>query len=455
MDAATDNPIVTGDIRNQVFRLAWPTMLAMVLETLFSLIDAFWVGKLGADALAAVSGSSFILWTVFSVCQVSAVGLTALVARHIGADNRNLAIEASVQGIILSILMGLVVGLMGLFAMPGLFKLMALSTNVNSLATQYLRIYLGGIFIAFVYIALESIFRASGDTRTPMMILAGALVFNAILDPILIFGYLGLPALGVRGAAWATLIAYFTATLTISILLIKRNLLPRIRSKHWLTIKGHIIWTIIKIGSPVAISGVSFSFVYILLTRVITHFGTAPLAALGMGHRLESIAYLASVGFSIAASTLVGQNLGAQQYDRAARAAWVSTFYASITMGIFSLFVTLFAPQIISLFIKDQEVILIGSQYLFIIACCEVFLAFEIVLEGSFSGAGDTMPPMLVSIPLTVLRLPAAYFLAITMNGGILAIWWVISISTLLKGIVMAIWFHRGAWKRKQLISSP
>jgi len=453
VDKSLDNPLVTGDLRSQVMRLAWPTMFAMVLETLFSLIDAFWVGKLGADALAAVSGASFILWTIFSLAQISATGVTALVSRNIGRRDFERAKHSGVQGTILSVFLGLFFGFLGILTMGFLFDIMNLSLGVTKLAGDYLGIYLAGIFLAFVYICLESIFRASGDTRTPMIILGFGLLINAILDPILIFGYFFMPKLGVKGASYATILSYFIALSVAYFILRKRQLLPGLSSRKWITFDPRCMITIVRVGAPIAITGVSFSMVYIFLTRIISVFGTASLAALGMGHRIEGIAYLASVGFSIAAATLVGQNLGAENPKRAARAAWISTFYGSVAMGIFSLFVVFFAPQIMSLFIKDQEVILMGSQYLYIIACCEVFLAFEVILEGAFSGAGDTVPPMVVSIPITAIRIPVAYFFAIYLDLGVLAIWWVISLSTLIKGIILAFWFAHGKWQNSAQIS--
>ncbi|MBN2384879.1 MATE family efflux transporter [bacterium] len=446
-----NNPLVNDRLERQVFILAWPTMLAMVLQTLFSLIDAFWVGKLGAEALAAVSGASFILWAIYSVCHISATGITALVARYCGADRMDLARLSGSLGLLVSALIGIAVGLVGIGSMTPLFRIMDLPIEVAVLARQYLGYYLAGIPLAFIYMGLESIFRASGDTKTPMGILAMTLIANAVLDPLLIFGYLGFPILGVRGAAIATIMSYGLGLVISHPILKRRALLPRLFSREWLVVDFSLVWSIIRIGSPVAISGVSFSLIYILLTRVISHFGTASLAALGMGHRLEGIAYLASVGFAIAASTLVGQNLGAGKPDRAERAAWLATLYGSIAMGVFALIAVFFAPQIIALFINDQEVIILGSQYLYIIACCEVFLAFEIILEGAFSGAGDTLPPMLISIPLTALRFPVAYLCAITWGMGLLSVWWAISLSTLLKGIISAYWFYRGKWKTRKI----
>lgn len=446
------NRLTSGVISHEIMRLAWPTMLAMVLETLFTLIDAFWVGKLGADALAAVSASAFILWAVFSISHIAATGVVAIVSQHRGADEKAMADHAGVQGIYLAVILGMLIAVIGIFAMPALFSIMQLSATVHLLSRQYMIISLAGVCIAFAFIAVEAVFRASGDTRTPTVILLICLVINAVLDPLLIFGWLGFPALGVRGAAAATILAFGFGLILIVLMAISRGFLPAFSMNSWKRADMAVMKTIVRVGAPIAITGFSFSFVYIFLTRIITHFGTAPLAAIGLGHRLEGIAYLTSVGFSIAASTMVGQNIGAGNFKRAERAAWLSTLYASVAMGFFSMIVIFFSRSIITLFITDEEVVLLGMQYLIIIACCEVFLAFEVVLEGAFSGAGNTVPPMLISIPLTALRIPFAYYFSIHLDFGVMAIWWTISLSTLCKGTLMVYWFSRGKWKQRPLV---
>jgi Na+-driven multidrug efflux pump len=184
-----------------------------------------------------------------------------------------------------------------------------------------------------------------------------------------------------------------------------------------------------------------------VLTRFITDFGAGPLAALGLGHRIEGMSYNVAVGFSFAASTLVGQNLGANKPERAEKAVWLNILYISLFLIFISLVFYFFGRHIIRFFIDDPDVIREGTQYLKVIALCEVFLGFEIVLEGAFSGAGNSLPPMLISVPLTWARIPLSLFFAHTLGMGSLGIWLSISLTTALKGIVMAFWFRRGHWK--------
>ena len=209
------------------------------------------------------------------------------------------------------------------------------------------------------------------------------------------------------------------------------------------------MWRISRIGAPIAAAGIIFSLTYMALTRIVAGFGTAPIAALGIGHRLEGIAYFAAVGFSVASATLVGQNLGANQPQKAERAAWMTLGFASIILFVACIVYFVFAGPIYRFFIDDPLVIQEGIKYLRIVAIFEIFLGFEVILEGAFSGAGNSIPPMTISVPITVLRIPLSMLLANYFNLGSTGVWWAIATTTGAKGIVMAIWFKRGKWKTK------
>ena len=216
-------------------------------------------------------------------------------------------------------------------------------------------------------------------------------------------------------------------------------------------INRNVIRRLTKIGAPIAFSGVMFSASYMILTGIITRFGSPALAALGLGHRIEGLSYFTAVGFSVAASTLVGQNIGAGKLRRAETAAWLVALYVVIYLGVVSLVYYFFARNIIGFFIDDPAVIVEGTRYLKIIAVLEIFLGLEIVFEGAFSGAGNSLPPMMISVPLTWARIPLALLLAETLVMGSNGVWWAISVTTGLKGMLLAFWWSRGRWKNRQV----
>ena len=328
---------------------------------------------------------------------------------------------------------------------------MGLASDVQRAASDYMMYIIYGLVVIFAFFAIDAAFRGMGDTKTPLKIVSVGLTFNIILDPFLIFGIGPFPRLEAGGAALATILSHLLILVWGTALLQRRSVrLVYDRRKQGFLELG-LLWRIVKIGAPIAFSGFMFSVSYMFLTRVITQFGSDALAALGLGHRIEGLAFFASLGFSVAAATLVGQNLGADKPDRAEKAAWLTLFYISVLLIVVSLIFYLFARQIMALFIRDTEVIEEGVRYLRTIAFFEVFLGSEVVLEGAFGGAGNSIPPMVVSVPLTWARIPLALFLAHELGLGSSGVWWAIAVTTGLKGVIMAFWFKKNRWKLKEV----
>jgi putative MATE family efflux protein len=212
-----------------------------------------------------------------------------------------------------------------------------------------------------------------------------------------------------------------------------------------------VVQKILKIGLPLSASGILFIVVYIFLNKVTASFGTEAIAALGIGNRMESISFLTCFGFSQAASALVGQNLGAKKPERAEKCAWRTVHIVVLITGFVSVMFLVFPKWIASFFISDPKVVEIAIDYLRILALSQVFMALEIVLEGSFSGAGNTIPPMTVSIPGSILRIPLAYLIAIFWGIGVDGVWWAITLTSIAKGTTLAFWFKQGKWKTKKV----
>jgi putative MATE family efflux protein len=268
---------------------------------------------------------------------------------------------------------------------------------------------------------------------------------------MLIFGYGPFPKLGVPGAALATLIS-----IMMGVIVILRTMYPAgvgyDISDFW-KVKARIadIRRILKIGLPISSQQFVFVFVYWFLIKIVHEFGTDAGAAMGIGNRMESFAYLTCYGFSMAASTMVGQNLGAGKPDRAARGAWGSVGIALGLTSFVSIFF-LFTPRAIaSIFTDDPQVMQMTRDYLIILGLSQVTMAVEIVLEGAFGGAGDTLPPMLIMLPGSAIRIPLAYWLCFELDFGLNGVWWTLTITTTIKALILAFWFRRGKWKLKQV----
>ena len=264
----------------------------------------------------------------------------------------------------------------------------------------------------------------------------------------MIFGWWIFPELGIEGAAWATVVAHISGTLLVGLLLYKRKFKFRL-IKELSLLKGYV--QIMKIGLPIAALGAGFSIIYVFLTPIMTAYGDAPLAAVAIGHRIEGLSYFMAVGLATAVATLVGQNVGARKFDRAKKAVHLSILYVNIILVVFSLIFFFASKQIYSIFSDTADVIEIGSSYLMIMAIFQIFMGWEIIFNQAFAGAGNSNPAFVISFSLSLIRIPLAILFAQYFDWGSDGIWWAISISTFLKGIVLALWWRRGKWKSKAL----
>jgi putative MATE family efflux protein len=415
---------------------------ATLLQGLFNIVDMFWVGRgLGPAALAGVGTASFVVWAILSLAEMPSVGLTAVASRRWGEQDEQGAREAGYQALGLALLAAAIVGVGGLLSLGPMFTLMDTPAEVTIQGTNYLVVWLTGAPIVFAYFAMDATFRAAGDTRTPLKILLFALALNALLDPLLILGIGPFPELGTAGAALATVLTRTGSTLIGYTLLRKRRLVCRSRLSAGRM--RQIAW----IGLPVSAGGVAFSLIYILLTRITSQFGTAGLAALGVGHKIESLSFLACIGFGIAAATAVGQNLGADQPKRAIAAGHAALQDALVLMSVIGLAFLVFPEQLMLLFSTDPEIVESGASYLRIVAVAQLFMAFELVLQIAMEGAGYTVLPMISGITQTSLRLPLALWLRGPL--GLAGIWWASSVTAIGRGVVMIAIWRSGTWRRK------
>jgi len=443
--------ITDGPIYSTIFRLAWPVVASMALEFTLHITDYFWVGYLGTPEQDAITTSMIVTWTLFAISSIIVTGLTAMVARLIGAENKKDASYYSRQGIIMALSVGLATAVVGYLLTPNLLAFMKAGPHVVALGIPYLRIFFMAILLLFLNEALGSIFRASGDTKSPTIAFAAGTALNMILDPIMIFGWGPFPGMGVTGAALATGISVAFTTLVILFLIFRNRLTFSLGGLHRTRPDIPAMLKIAKIGIPISLQNIVFVVVYWFIIQIVHHYGDTAGAAMGIGNRMESMSYLTTFGFSIAASTLVGQNLGAGKPDRAARCAWGSVSVVVIVTFVISIFFITIPEMIAGLFSSDPAAVAIAVDYLIILGLSQVFMGIEITLEGAFSGAGNTVPPMAVSIPSSIARLPLAYFLCFSLDWGINGVWWSLTITSFIKAIILAYWFKKGNWKKKKL----
>jgi putative MATE family efflux protein len=442
--------LLRGPIGPALTRVAWPVIAGEAIHVAFHLVDIAWVRPLGAWATAAIMTSMFTLWTAFALCSLVGTGLTAHAARAHGAGDPSRAGRALAQAIWLAALLAVPVTAAGVWGAGPLFSLLTDDPLVRRAGAEYLGTFALGMPFLFLSAALQASLRAAGNTRLPLLVSGLALLANMGLAPLLIYGWGPFPQWGVRGSAVATVTCMAAATLGLLALAwrghpdmpLSREALRRPRFRGMLELA--------RVGAPHAAIGALFSVVYLGYARIAGMQGAAALAVLGVGNRLESVTYLTADGFGVASASFVGQNLGAGDPRRAERGAWQA---AGLMAGIGAVVmgVMLLVPEaLLRPFTSDPAALALGVGYVRALALCQVFTAVEGALGGAFAGAGDTVPPMIIHVSFAVVRIPLA-LLAQDALGGLMAVAWTMTATCVVRGALMALWFRRGAWKRREL----
>lgn len=448
MDDAPSGDILAGPLAPPLRRLAWPLAVGYVFQISFSWVDMALVGRVGPDALAAVGGTMYAIWSLVACSELAAAGTLALVARAVGARAPGRAGGAAVCGLLLGgAVVAAIVALGGLI--PGwVVGVVNLDPEPAALGVDYLEVLCFGFPTLGGFVVVEAIFRGAGETRLPMLVLCASFVLNAVLDVVLIFGLGPFPELGVQGAALATVIARGLGLLVLSALLWRRRASLGLAWPARVEVSLARAWEIARIGAPVSTAGIAFSTIYLVLARVTEELGGTPaVAALGVGIRLESISYMLMLALGRAAGTVAGQNLGANQPERAREVIRLSLRWAVYCMLPIVAVLVVWPQGCMRMMTPDPEVIAVGSVYLRVVALALVPMAYEVVLDNVASGVGDTAPAMLIEVVGTTIRVPLAYAGA-ALGWGVLAVWWTIAGTMALKGLAFWIWFRRERWVR-------
>src|SRR5436853_2554844 len=441
----------TGNLNRAILLLAIPMVLEMVLESLFAVVDVFFVGRLGADAVATVGLTESLLSLVFAVAIGLSMSITAMVARRIGEKDPEDASIAGVQAVILGLTVSLAVGIPSFIFAPRLLQLMGASPDIVATGSGYARIALGGSGAILMLFLNNAIFRGAGDAAIAMRLLWISNIINLVLDPCLIFGWGPFPKLGVTGAALAT----FTGR-SIGVLYQFYRLLRGTERIRILTSQLQVNFQVLLRLLRVSLTGIlQFAIAHtswIGLVRIVSVFGSAALAGYTIAIRIVIFVILPSWGLSNAAATLVGQNLGAKQPERAEKSVWRTGLYNMIFLGVIGIFFVIFAEPVIRLFTNDPLVVPLAVTCLRILSYGNIAYAYGMVMLQAFNGAGDTVTPTIVHFfGFWLLEIPLAYFLAIPARMRSSGVFWAIVVAEAAIAAAGIVLFRRGRWKVQQI----
>jgi putative MATE family efflux protein len=440
-----------GSLGKAVLVLAVPMVLEMVGESVFAVVDAFFVARLGADALAAVGLAETALEIIYAVAVGLSMATTALVARRIGEKNERAAAVTAVQAILVGIGFGIVLGIAASIAAPDLLRLMGAEESTVAVGTGYTRWLYGGMTWILLLFLINAVFRGAGDAAVAMRALWVANIINIILDPCLIFGLGPFPELGLTGAGVATTIGRGIGVLFQITWLLRAGGRITVQRAD-IAINFGVIRQLLRIS----VGGIGQFMIstasYIGLVRILATFGSAVLAGYVVAIRIVIFVLLPSWGLSNAAATLVGQNLGARNPERAERSVWITGFYNMGFMCAIAVVFILFSRQAIALFTTDPEVLPTGVKSLRIISYGYGMYAWGMVMMNAFNGAGDTYTPTWINfISFWLFQIPLAWVLAKPLGFGPPGVFWAIAIAYSLNAAIGIIVFKRGSWKTREV----
>jgi putative MATE family efflux protein len=441
----------TGPIGRSIFLLAIPMVLEMMMESIFAVVDIFWVSHLGTDAAATVGLTESLLTLIYALAIGLSIGATATIARRIGEQNPDGAARAAVQSIAIALLVSLIIAAVGAPLAPKLLAIMGGSPWVIEHGSGFTRVMLAGNVTVVMLFMVNAIFRGAGDAAIAMRTLWLANLINIVLGPCLIFGLGPFPKLGIVGAAIATNIGRGTGALYALSRLFRKGGRFEITRQHF-RIEPAIMARLVRLSATGTFQVFIGMASWIGLVRIISSFGSNAVAGYTFGIRVILFALLPSWGMSNAAATMVGQALGAKNPDRAEKAVWKAGFYNMIFLGIVGLLFILFAPQIIWFYTEDPDVAKYGVDCLRIVAYGFLFYAYGMVLGQSFNGAGDTWTPTIINLFVFWLwEIPLAYVLGVQLGWGPRGIFIAMTIAFSTLALVSAIVFRRGKWKTRMV----
>jgi putative MATE family efflux protein len=440
-----------GHVGHAIIVLAVPMVMEMSMESLFAVVDVFFVSKLGADAVATVGLTESMLTIVYSVAMALCIGAGATVARRIGEKDPDGAAVAAVQVIVLGVLVSTVLGIVGALNARRLLSLMGAGEVVLGDNARFTVVMLGGNATIMMIFLLNSIFRGAGDAAIAMRVLWIGNAINLVLDPLFIFGIGPFPELGVLGAAVATNTGRATAVCIQLWVLLSGRSRVHVTSRH-LQLVPQVMWSMCRLSGSGLVQILIGTSSWIGLVRIISSFGSDALAGYTIGIRTILFALLPSWGLSNAAATMVGQGLGAGKPDRAEQAVWTAGFYNMLFLGTIGFVFVVFAPEIVGIYTNDPAIAANAILCLRIVSSGYLFYAYGMVLTQSFNGAGDTWTPTWINVGCFWLwEIPLAWWLALQLGMGPKGVYIAVTVAFSTLAVVSALLFRQGKWKTKRV----
>ena len=449
--AGTERDFTETSLGKAIFILAVPMVLEMLMESIFAIVDIFFVSRLGANAVATVGLTESAMTIIYAIGMGLAMATTALVSRRIGEKKKKEAGEVAFQAIFVAVIVAVLIAIPGVIFAREFLQLMGATDEVIEQGYMYPAIMFGGNMIIMMLFIINAVFRSSGDAAISMRVMWLANIINIILDPLLIFGYGPFPELGLEGAAIATTIGRGTAVLYQFYLLWSGKYRIRL---YWdnIKLKFSVMWKLLKISGGGILQNLIATSSWIFLMRIIAVFGPDVIAGYTIAIRIIIFPLLLAWGLSNAAATLVGQNLGAKQPEQAEKSVWITGYANMVFMGIIGLFFVFIPEFWIGIFVDEGAVLTNGVLALRIISIGFLCYALGMVLMQSFNGSGDTITPSKINFfSFWLFEIPLAYVLAIPLNMGLTgAAIAIVSAETLLTFLAFIL-FRQGKWKLREV----
>ena len=442
------NKYTEGKIFNSLVSLAVPIIFANILQTAYQLIDTFWLGRLGADAVAAVSLSFPVLFLILSLGSGMTLAGTVLVAQSFGAGNRKMVDFNSSQTMALIFYISIGLAFVGYYTAEPLMTFIGAGPEILRDSTEYFQISSFGFVFLFIFFAFQSLMRGIGNVMLPVYVVLFTVFLNAVLDPLFIYGWGPIPGQGVAGAAYASIITQaISAAVALWILLKGRHGIQIHFSS--MELKMDTVKKIVNMGLPASVEQATRALGMTMMLVLVTGFGSEIVAAYGIGARILSFIIVPAIGLGIATTSLVGQNIGAVKIKRAEKVANLSSRVAFFGLTAFGILMFLFAEALVTFFIPDEpQVIQDGALFIKIMAPSFGFLGIQQVLNGVYNGAGFTKASMFISIlSLWIVRFPLAYYLSQETSLSFEGIWWAFPISNFIAAVVAFSYYRTGYWK--------
>lgn len=431
----TTQNLTTGPILKNIFKLSLPIMGSSFVVMAYNITDMFWLGHVSSGAVAAVGAASFVIWFVESFLAYTKTGAEVYIAQSVGANQQERAERFARNAVYLALISSLVmVGAVFLFSPQIVSFFRFTEIDVIADCNLYLRLYCLAMLMAVPIMTINGIYNAIGRTKIPFVINSVGMISNMILDPLLIYGL----GMNVKGAAIASVISHVIGIVLYVALLLKfAPPFPSFSLRGKMS--GYFCKKIVRVGVPASLYHAAFSVISMCMARFVSQYGATAVAVQSLGSQIESLSWMTAGGFSTALSSFVGQNYGAQKFDRIFR-GYLLTLVLSCSFGLLATIVFFFGSNFIyQQFMPDPQAVALGTIYLTIMAYSQIFMSLEITTTGAFNGVGKTSVPSFVGITLTAARIPLA--LTLMTWFALPGIWWSITLSSVLKGSVLVIWF--------------